>query len=194
MRARIPALFIVAFALSIGAAAQVAVEYSGAAAGSAAAASRLGTKTGQVLSGTASGLNTATQGSSAGAQTPSSGSVGPAASPKVQVIESDAAQQRRLAATMQANRRKLTAAAGAKGATIHVASVPAQTLVSIDGAPIGYSPLDIRVVPGKHTITVDHPAFSPWRQEFTAEAHQELSFAPKLQLENNRTLFLSFEK
>jgi len=46
---------------------------------------------------------------------------------------------------------------GARGAPIHIDSSPAGAQVRVDGASAGKTPLDLRLEPGQHTLSLQHP-------------------------------------
>ncbi len=66
---------------------------------------------------------------------------------------------------MGENRRKLEAKGGALGGSLHVDSTPGKATVSVDGAPVAYTPADLKLPEGNHVVELTLPGFASWRKE-----------------------------
>lgn len=66
---------------------------------------------------------------------------------------------------MGENRQKLEAKGGASAGSLHVESVPGKATVSVDGAPVGYTPADLKLPEGNHVVELVLPGFASWRKE-----------------------------
>lgn len=80
-----------------------------------------------------------------------------------------------LDAVMQENRRKFEEKGKETGGMVHVESVPRGATITVDGQPVGYSPLDLKLPEGKHQIELTRPDFEPWRMEVTASPQESTS-------------------
>jgi hypothetical protein len=129
---------------------QAAVEYGAAASKSTAITSRAGTALGSRVQSAFSG----------GQRTP---------------LKIPTAASKNLDAVMQENRQKLEEKSKENGGTVHVESVPPRATITVDGQPVGYSPLDLKLPEGKHQIELTRPDFEPWRIEVTASPQESTS-------------------
>jgi hypothetical protein len=54
--------------------------------------------------------------------------------------------------------------------TVTVISTPAGADISVDGAFVGNAPADLKLPPGKHTVSVASAGFKPWTRDMTVLA------------------------
>jgi len=66
---------------------------------------------------------------------------------------------------MGENRQKLEAKGGPSAGSLHVESVPGKATVSVDGAPVAYTPADLKLPEGNHVVELMLPGFASWRKE-----------------------------
>ena len=85
------------------------------------------------------------------------------------------AASKNLDAVMQENRQKFEEKGKETGGTVHVESVPRGATIAVDGQPVGYSPLDLKLPEGKHQLELTRPDFEPWRMEVTASPQESTS-------------------
>jgi formylglycine-generating enzyme required for sulfatase activity len=58
-------------------------------------------------------------------------------------------------------------------ADISLSSTPTGATVQLDGAPVGQTPLTLKVLQGERTITLLLPAYAQWQQSLTVEAGKD---------------------
>jgi PEGA domain len=73
-----------------------------------------------------------------------------------------------------------TAAEGANGA-VNVSSNPVGADVSLDGNFIGNSPANLKLAPGKHTITVKMTGWKDWTRDITVQSGSEVQLTASLE-------------
>ncbi len=83
---------------------------------------------------------------------------------------------------MDENRKKLAEQGAQTGGTVYVESVPAKAAVAVDGIPVAYTPVDLKLPEGKHVISLTHADYLDWKMEISIN-HME-STAVKAELEN----------
>lgn len=92
------------------------------------------------------------------------------------------------------NRQKLEVKGGAKAGSLHVESVPAKATVSVDGAPVAYTPADIKLPDGNHVIELRLPGFAPWRKEVNITREGTMLLKAELRTQyNSSETFISFK-
>jgi hypothetical protein len=96
-----------------------------------------------------------------------------------------------LETVMAENRQKLETASKAGGGTVQVESTPAKATVSVDGSPVGVSPLELKLPEGKHLVELAHPRFDPWQMEVTVTAHESTSVTAQLEKKYKSSITLS---
>jgi len=96
--------------------------------------------------------------------------------------------------TMEESRKKLELKSHAGGGIIHIDSVPAKATVLIDGSNVAYTPADLKIPTGKHTIEVADPTHLPWRKEVTLSHGANLSFKPQLEEKYKSEIVLSIQQ
>lgn len=83
---------------------------------------------------------------------------------------------------MQQNRRSLEAKAAQGGATLRVDSTPAKARVSVDGVVVAFTPADLKLPEGGHSVEVIQPGYLPWKQQVSLAPGETQSL--KAELEN----------
>jgi len=96
--------------------------------------------------------------------------------------------------TMEENRRKLEAKGQKEGGAVHIDSVPQKATILVDGAPIAYTPADLKIPEGKHVIELRRPASLPWRKEISLTRGERLSLSAQLQDKYKSALTFSIQK
>lgn len=86
-----------------------------------------------------------------------------------------------LDSVMQENRQKLEEKGKQGGGVVHVESVPAHATIAVDGQPVGYSPLELKLPEGKHQIELTRPDFETWKMEVTASPQESTAVTARLQ-------------
>ena len=64
---------------------------------------------------------------------------------------------------------------------VSVAAVPDGADVSVDGSFVGNAPATLKLMPGKHTITVSQQGFKTWSRELSVLAGSEVSLKASLE-------------
>ena len=95
---------------------------------------------------------------------------------------------------MEENRRKLEAGGRKTGGVVHIESVPRKATILVDGAPIAYTPADLKIPEGKHVIELRRPASLPWRKEISLTRGERLSLSAELQDKYKSVLTFSIQK
>ena len=111
-----------------------------------------------------------------------------------QLVERQGARLRSVEGTMEENRRKLEAGGQKAGGAVHVDSVPQKATILVDGAPIAYTPADLKIPEGKHVIELRRPASLPWRKEISLTPGERLSLSAELQDKYKSVLTFSIQK
>jgi hypothetical protein len=86
-----------------------------------------------------------------------------------------------LPVVMEENRKKLAEKSAQAGGTVHIESVPAKAAVAVDGDPVAYTPADLKLPEGKHSIELTHPGCLAWGMEISVNRME--STAVKAELE-----------
>ncbi len=95
---------------------------------------------------------------------------------------------------MEENKQKLELKSRAGGGTVHIDSVPDKAAISIDGAEVAYTPANLKIPQGKHTIELKHPTSLPWRKEVSLSRDESLSLKAELEKKYKSVINLSFPK
>lgn len=94
---------------------------------------------------------------------------------------------------MDENRQRLEAASKAAGGTVQIESVPDKATIMVDGNPVGLSPAELKLPPGKHLIELVHPRFDIWQMEVLVSAQESTSVTAKLEKKYKSTVTISFK-
>lgn len=81
---------------------------------------------------------------------------------------------------MQENREQLQPKNPKEGGNVHLESTPTKAMVYVDGLAVAYTPVDLALAEGKHTIELKHPVSNPWEKEVTVSRGDKLSLKPEL--------------
>ena len=111
-----------------------------------------------------------------------------------QLDERQGARLKSVESTMEENRRQLEAKGQKEGGAVHIDSVPPKATILVDGAPIAYTPAELKVPEGKHVIELKRPASLPWRKEISLTRGERLSLSPELQDKYKSALTFSIQK
>lgn len=95
---------------------------------------------------------------------------------------------------MEENRNKLELESHDGGGVVHIDSVPAKSTVLVDGDRVAYTPADLKIPAGKHTIEVTDPTHLPWRKEITLNRGESLKLEPKLEKKYKSEMILSIQQ
>ena len=155
---------------------QAAAEYVLTTGGSAASATKAGTSINQATNKLSGSLQKSMEKSTANK------------------TESTTGDAYRKVNSMEENRKKLEQKGQAGGETVHIDSVPEKARVLIDGASVAYTPADLKVPHGKHTIEVTDPTHKTWRKDFTLSRGDKLSFKPELEEKYKSEIVLSIQQ
>lgn len=98
-----------------------------------------------------------------------------------------------LETVMAENRQKLENASKAGGGTVQIESTPAKATVSVDGNPVGVSPLELKLPEGKHLVELAHPQYAPWQMEVTVTAHESTTVTAQLEKKYKSSITLSIQ-
>jgi hypothetical protein len=91
---------------------------------------------------------------------------------------------------MEENRRKLEKDSGQSGGSIHIDSVPGKAVVALDGEPVAYTPVDLKVPEGKHQIELTHPEYLPWDTEISVNKIESTSVKAELEVKYKSSITL----
>lgn len=94
---------------------------------------------------------------------------------------------------MEENRQKLETESKAGGGTVQVDSTPSKATVSIDGNPVGISPLELKLPEGKHLVELAHPRFDPWYMEVTVSPNESTAVTAQLEKKYKSFITLSIQ-
>jgi flagellar capping protein FliD len=115
--------------------------------------------------------------------------------PKInQTSERQGARLRSVQSTMEENRRKLETEGQKSGGAVHIDSAPQNATIFVDGAPVAYTPADLKVSEGKHVIELKRATSLPWRKEISLAQDEKLSLNAALQERYKSTFTLSIQK
>jgi len=95
-------------------------------------------------------------------------------------------------AVMQQNRLKLEAKSGSSGGSVHVESLPDKATISVDGAAVAYTPADLKLPEGNHSVELTLPGFLPWRKDITVS--REGNMLLKAELRNQYKSSVTFSR
>lgn len=93
---------------------------------------------------------------------------------------------------IQQNREKLEAKSGPSGGSLRVDSIPSKAKVSVDGAPVAYTPADLKLPEGNHVVELALPGFLPWRKDITVS--REGNMLLKAELRNQYKSSVTFSR
>ena len=111
-----------------------------------------------------------------------------------QLDERQGARLKSVESTMEENRRQLEAKGQKEGGAVHIDSVPPKATILVDGAPIAYTPAELKIPEGKHVIELKRPASLPWRKEISISRGEKLSLNGELQDKYKSVLTFSIQK
>jgi len=94
---------------------------------------------------------------------------------------------------MQENRTKLEKASESGGGAVEIASKPEKATVLVDGEPVGYAPMELKLPEGKHLIELTHPGCDSWQMEVAVNAHESTSVTAKLEKKYKSSVTISFD-
>ncbi len=95
---------------------------------------------------------------------------------------------------MQQNKQKLEEKSREGGGTLRIDSVPDKAAVSIDGTVVGYTPMELKLAAGKHSIELTRPGFLTWRQGISLSREETLSRKAELENKYKSSITLSNQK
>ena len=98
-----------------------------------------------------------------------------------------------LETVMNENRAKLEGKSQSGGGMVKIESHPEKATVSVNGDPVGFAPMEIKLPEGKHLIELTHPRCDPWYMEVTVNAQESTSVTAKLERKYKSTVTISFE-
>jgi len=98
-----------------------------------------------------------------------------------------------LETVMEENRAKFASESQAGGGVVEIGSKPEKATVSVDGAPVGFAPMEIKLPEGKHLIELTHPRFDPWTMEVAVNAQESTSVTAQLERKYKSSVTISFE-
>jgi hypothetical protein len=96
-------------------------------------------------------------------------------------IQDRAGTAKPLPVVMEENRKKLEKESAESGGSIHIESVPEKAAVAVDGEPVAYTPVDLKVPEGKHKIELTHPDYLPWETEISVKKIESTSVKAELE-------------
>lgn len=94
---------------------------------------------------------------------------------------------------MNENRAKLEGKSQSGGGMVKIESNPEKATVSVNGDPVGFSPMEIKLPGGKQLIELTHPRCDPWYMEVTVNAQESTSVTAKLERKYKSMVTISFE-
>jgi len=92
---------------------------------------------------------------------------------------------------MGENRQKLEAKGGPSAGSLHVESLPGKATVSVDGAPVAYTPADLKVPEGNHVVELTLPGFASWRKEINMSREGTMLLKAELRTQYNSSVSFS---
>ena len=96
-----------------------------------------------------------------------------------------------LETVMEENRQKLETESKAGGGTVQIESVPANATVSVNGNPVGFAPIELKLPQGKQLIELTHPRYDPWQVEVMVNAHESTKYTAPLEKKYKSSVTLS---
>ncbi len=91
---------------------------------------------------------------------------------------------------MEENRKKLENESAQSGSSVHIDSVPEKAVVAVDGEPVAYTPVDLKVPEGKHKIELTHPEYLPWDTEISVNKIESTSVKAELEVKYKSSITL----
>lgn len=95
--------------------------------------------------------------------------------------------------TMEQNRKKFAEAARDSGATLKVESAPEKAMVTVDGEPVGHTPIELILPEGTHRVRVAAAGFEPWEKETEMKGDGNLSLRAELKKRYKSNITVSFD-
>ena len=92
---------------------------------------------------------------------------------------------------VQENREKLEAKSGPSGGSLRVDSIPSKAKVSVDGAPVAYTPADLKLPEGNHVVELTLPGFASWRKEINMSREGTMLLKAELRTQYNSAVSFS---
>ena len=111
-----------------------------------------------------------------------------------QADERQGSRLRSVQSTMDENRRKLEMKGQKQGGAVHIDSAPQRATILVDGAPVAYTPADLKLPEGKHVIELKRATSLPWRKEISLARDEKLTLDAELQERYKSALTLSIQK
>ncbi|HLY62058.1 MAG TPA: PEGA domain-containing protein [Terriglobia bacterium] len=109
-------------------------------------------------------------------------------------LESPKGTANRSVNTMEENKKNLERKSRSGGGTVHIESAPGKATVLVDGSRVAYTPADLKIPNGKHSIEVNDPTHLTWRKEVTIAGGENLSFNPTLEEKYKSEMILSIQQ
>jgi hypothetical protein len=96
-------------------------------------------------------------------------------------IQSRTGTAKPLPVVMEENRKKLEERSAQGGGTVHVESLPEKAAVAVDGDPVAYTPADLKLPEGKHSIELTHPGYLPWGMDISVNRMESTEVKAELE-------------
>ncbi len=97
-----------------------------------------------------------------------------------------------LETVMEENRQRLAERSkSSSGGVLSVDSNPPKATVSVDGEPVGISPIDLTLPEGRHLIELSHPRYDLWTMEVTVSPNESTAVTAQLETKYKSTITLS---
>jgi hypothetical protein len=96
-------------------------------------------------------------------------------------------------AVMEENRQKLAESSKAGGGTVQIDSMPKKATVTVDGNPVGISPLEVKLPQGKHLVELVLPQYDAWGMEVTVSPNESTSVTAQLYKKYKSSITLSIQ-
>jgi hypothetical protein len=94
---------------------------------------------------------------------------------------------------MEENRQKLAESSKAGGGTVQIDSMPKKATVTVDGNPVGFSPLEVKLPEGKHLVELALPQYDAWGMEVTVSPNESTSVTAQLYKKYKSSITLSIQ-
>lgn len=94
---------------------------------------------------------------------------------------------------MEENRQKLAEGSKSGGGSLQVDSNPSKATVSVDGNPVGMSPMELKLPEGKHLVELSHPRFDTWYMQVTVSPNESTSVTAQLEKKYKSSVTLSIQ-
>jgi hypothetical protein len=101
------------------------------------------------------------------------------------------APTKNLQTMMEENRQKLEADSRKGGGSVLIESVPSKATISVNGEPVGQSPMEVKLPEGKHLIELTHPRYEPWQMEVMVSPQESTSVTAQLENKYRSSITLS---